>query len=164
MRSRLGLRVEGDPGCPLPEPAFPSPGPRPGLVGAPGGQTVSLTHCVPRMAVRAWLGPGLQGGGPKRTKGSGGRSQPQTAPAVATPWLPQSPGPGAPLPSKLLSPHPPATASSPGTGTQPWGVRALTILGLGDEGQPGLRSSATGMATSSATRTAGRLARPDGHF
>lgn len=41
-----GPACRGRPRRPLPESAFPSPGPWPGLVGAPGGQTASSTHPV----------------------------------------------------------------------------------------------------------------------
>ena len=89
------------------------------------------SHCVPRAAVGAWFGPGLRGGGPKRKKVqedtlSLQQHRPWAHPSVASPE-PRPRRPRAPLLSELLSPHPRATVSSPGTGTQPWGIRALVI-------------------------------------
>lgn len=163
-----GPACRGRPGAPSPRASLPRPRPPARLGGGSRGTDSELdSFCMPRMAVRAWLGPGGKGSRWERNEwfrrtlpASNSTSRGHTVASPET-WPRR---PGAPLPSQLLSPRPPASASSPGTGTQPWGVRALTILGLGDGGQPGLRSSTTGRATGSATRAAGRLARPDGHF
>lgn len=110
----------GRPRAPLPERALPSRG-----LGLAGG-LLDDSHCVPRATVGAWHGPGLQGGGPKGTEGSGGRSQPKTprgcgevspasTPSMASLELWQRP-PGPPSSSSSR-----ATASSPVTDTHPCG-------------------------------------------